>query len=95
MARFDISADRMAVNGNLDAEAEKGLRAGIRQLLDGGASSLTVDLSGVDAITSICIGVLVVMCLDVRAAGKKMKIIASPGVKKVLDMTGLAAMLLG
>ncbi len=35
------------------------------------------------------------MCMDVRSAGKKMKIVAAPAVKKVLDMTGLTTMLLG
>jgi anti-anti-sigma factor len=95
MAEFDLSGDRLAVNGVLDSNAEGQLRSSFRKLLESDAEVVTVDLSEVKMITSVCIGALVVLWIDLGSAGRRGRLVTSPAVKKVLDMTGLTGVLAG
>ena len=93
MARFEVSRDRLTVSGVLDSGAEAQLRQGFEDLVAGGAEVVTVDFSGVEMVSSVCVGSLVVLWIDLRAAGRRGELIPSPAVKRILDMTGLAAVL--
>ncbi len=94
MARFELSGDRLKISGILDTNAEAQLRDGLQKLLDSGAEVVTADLSGVEMITSVCIGALVVLWIDLCGAGRRGQLVTSPAVKKVLDLTGLTAVLM-
>ena len=94
MARFELTGDRLKITGILDTSAEVQLRDGLQKLLDSGAEVVTVDLSEVKMITSVCIGALVVLWIDLCEAGRRGKLLTSPSVKKVLDMTGLTTVLM-
>ena len=95
MASFSFSGDRLTASGILDADAQDQLSINCEKLLAGDAEAVTVDLSEVDVITSVCVGTLVALWIDLRSAGRRVKLKASPGVRKVLDMTGLTAVLMG
>ena len=90
MAEFKIVGDRLTVVGPLDGSAQAELRSHCRKLLDGGAETVELDLSGVEHIASVCIGSIVAFWIDLRPAGIRLKIIPSPAVKRVLELTGLA-----
>ncbi len=89
MAEFKIIGDRLTIVGPLDGPAQAELRSHCRQLLEGGAETVELDLSGVEHIASVCIGSIVAFWVDLRPAGIRLKIIPSPAVKKVLELTGL------
>ena len=94
MASFNLSGGRLTASGILDADAQHQLRYNCERLLAGDAEVVTVDLSKVDAITSVCVGTLVALWIDLRSAGRRAELKASPGVRKVLDMTGLIPVLM-
>ncbi len=93
MAQFKLTRDRLVASGVLDSSAEPQLRQAFEDLLAGGAEAVTVDLSGVEMISSVCVGALVVLWLDLRAAGRWGQLLTSPAVKRILDMTGLTTVL--
>lgn len=95
MAGSDLSGDRLTVSGTLDSNTEGQLKDAFRKLLDGDAEVVMIDLSEVKMITSVCIGALVVLWIDLGSAGRRGKLVPSPSVKKVLDMTGLTSVLAG
>ena len=90
MAEFDRSDDGLVVKGSLDNDSEGKLRRHLEVLLGGEAKKVTIDLSKVDYISSVCVGSLVAFWVDLRPAGRLVKIAPSPAVRKVLDMTGLS-----
>ena len=90
MARFDLSADQLAVTGDLDSDAEVGFKGALQKLFESGAEVVTVNLSEVTAISSVCVGALVVLWVDLCSDRRRVRLVASPPVKKVLDMTGLS-----
>ncbi len=94
MANIEVSGSLLTASGVLDGEAELELRNRFRELFDCGAALVTVDLSGVEVIASVCIGALLVLWMDLRSAGRSAKLIPSPPVKEVLDLTGLASVLM-
>ena len=94
MASFNLSGDRLTASGILDADAQNQLSCSCEGLLAGDAEVVTVDLSEVDVITSVCVGTLVALWIDLRSAGRRGKLETSPGVRKVLDMTGLIPVLM-
>lgn len=90
MASFEIDAEVLTVAGKLRSEDEEGLKEKCASLLLSGSEVVKLDLSGVDYIVSGCIGVLVVLWIDLCAAKRRMELVTSPEVKKVLDMAGLS-----
>ncbi len=90
MAEFDRADDELTVIGALDGESESKLRRHLRVLLDCEAETVTIDLTKVKSISSICIGSLVAFWIDLRPSGRRMKVAPSPAVRKILDMTGLS-----
>jgi anti-anti-sigma regulatory factor len=85
----------MEVEGILGSDAELELKGGLRKLLDTGGQVVKLDMSKVETITSVCIGAIVALWIDLCAAGRRMELTSSPSVKKVLDMTGLTDVLGG
>jgi anti-anti-sigma factor len=90
MAEFERSDDGLVVEGPLDIEAAPKLGRHLKVLLDSDAEVLTLDLSKVKYISSICVGSLVAFWVDLRPAGRRMKVAPSPAVRKVFDMVGLS-----
>ncbi|MHC4250206.1 MAG: STAS domain-containing protein [Planctomycetota bacterium] len=90
MAEFDRGDDGLAVRGSLDGDSEGKLRRHLQVLLGGDAETVSINLSKVDSISSICVGSLVAFWIDLRPSGRRMKVAPSPAVRKVLDMTGLS-----
>ncbi len=94
MAEFKLSGSRLVIRGDLDHDFEAEMRDCCRELVEGDSDAVTVDLSKVGSVTSGCIGVLVGLWVDLRDAGRRGKIVPSPSVVRVLELTGLAGVLL-
>lgn len=90
MASCELDGERLTVSGRLDEGDAEELKEKCAALLLSGAEVVKVDLSGVEYVVSGCIGVLVVMWIDLCAAKRRMELVTSPEVKHVLDMAGLA-----
>jgi anti-anti-sigma factor len=90
MAEFKTVGERLTIVGPLDGSAQAELRSHCRKLLDSGAKTVELDLSRVEQIASVCIGSIVAFWIDLRPAGIRLKIMPSPAVKRVLELTGLA-----
>jgi anti-anti-sigma factor len=91
MAEFRTVGERLTIVGSLDGSAQAELRSHCQELLDSDAETVELDLARVDQISSVCIGSIVAFWVDLRPAGRRLRIVPSPAVKKVLEMTGLAA----
>ncbi len=89
VADFELDGERLAVSGRLDSDAEQELKNQLAALMLTGAEKVTIDLSQVEYIISACIGAIVALWIDLCAAGRKIKLDASPEVQKVLDSAGL------
>lgn len=94
MASFELDGERLVVVGRLDSESEQELKDRLAALLPTSAPVVTVDLSRVEYVGSACIGSIVALWIDLCAAKRKMKLVASPTVQKVLDTAGLTGVLL-
>jgi anti-anti-sigma factor len=94
MAEFKLSGSRLVVRGDLDDACEAEMRDCCRELFDGSSGAVAVDLSKVGSVTSTTVGVLLGLWIDLRDAGRSGKIVPSPAVVRVLELTGLAAVLL-
>ena len=91
MAELERNDDGLVVEGPLDIEAAPKLGRHLKVLLEGDAEVLTLDLSKVKYISSVCVGSLVAFWVDLRPAGRRMKVAPSPAVRKVFDMVGLSS----
>lgn len=87
----DRWASRVRVVGVINAKTYDMLDETLRELLDSGISDLTLDLSGVTAITSTGVGTLIYAHSACQLAGGKLHIEnASPAVKDILRSFELA-----
>jgi anti-anti-sigma factor len=89
MATFEISGGRLTIDGWLDTETERDLRDSCTALLSSTEDTVTLDLTKVERINSVSIGVLVALMMDLRQVSKRAILQPSPSLKRVLDMTGL------
>ena len=98
MATFKLSGSRLIIRGDLDDEAEIEMRDRCGDLLalpaQEGAESVIVDLSKVGRLTSMCVGTLVALWIDLREAGRSGRIIPSQSVMRVFELAGLTEVLL-
>jgi anti-anti-sigma factor len=94
MPLYESAENHLKVIGELGATAEQRFREELEKLVVGGDGVVTVDLSEAKYITSVCIGALVVLCIDLRSMGRRAQCVLSPGVGKTLDMVGLTPMLM-
>lgn len=89
VARLDSRA-RVTVAGELDVATAAELRNALSPLIDGGVSLIAVDLAKVEFIDSTGIGVLVGAMKRMQNRGGAIVVeAASPGVRRVLEMTGV------
>jgi anti-anti-sigma factor len=95
VAEFKIAGGQLTVTGRLDSADEDELRERLGELFDSGAETISVDLSKLEGISSLCIGSLVALWIDLREAGKRLKIRPSPAVKRMFDLSGLADVFAG
>lgn len=89
MTEFRLDGNRLVVIGSLDSDADDELRKWCVDLSLGDHKSVIVDLSGVNHVTSTCIGILVSLWIDLCAAKKGMKVVSSPAVDRLLHLGGL------
>ena len=94
MATFAATSSWLKVEGDPDAEDEMDFRGRLQALLVGDVAVVTVDMSGVRMISSVCIGALIFLCIDLSLAGRRLDVVASPAVKKVLAPVGLTSVLM-
>lgn len=91
-----LDGDRMTVvlTGRLDTVTSNDLNAEIEAIFTEGAYNLTLDITGVDYISSAGLRVLLIAQKKSAAASKEMEVIgASENVQKVFDMTGFTKIL--
>jgi anti-sigma B factor antagonist len=82
----------LKVSGEIDIQTSPVLEEQLRLALDRGDTSLVVDLGDVSFLDSTGLSVLVGALQRCRAAGGDLRLVApQPNVRRVLDITGLAA----
>jgi anti-anti-sigma factor len=93
VAEYRLCEDNLTVSGRLAAAEEDRLREYLGKLLLSGADTVTIDLDGVESITSSCVGSIVTIWIDLRAADRMLVLKASAAVHKILDISGLSVLL--
>ena len=88
MAAYDLQPGRLHVCGSLDPSNSDTFYHFSLRLLSHDAEGLILDLHRVNSISSECIGVISTLRLDVREAGKRLCIVPSHRVKKILVLAG-------
>jgi anti-sigma B factor antagonist len=81
----------LRVSGEIDIQTSPILEEQLRLTMDGGDTSLVVDMGDVSFLDSTGLSVLVGALQRCRAAGGDLRLVApQPNVRRVLDITGLA-----
>ena len=93
MSDFELDGNRLKVSGDLEAMQETELREHCATLFLEAGETVRIDLTQVESISSVCIGALVTLWIDLCAAGRRIELKASPAVEKVLNMAGLDVLL--
>jgi len=84
------TAEVISVLGEIDLATAPELRTALDRVLDAGASSLVVDLSGSTFIDSTALGVLIGAWKRAQNQGRSMSVVASdPRILRVFEITGL------
>lgn len=91
MAQFELDQCGLKVTGELRESDHEELEKWCRRLLETEAQVVQADLSAVQRIHSCCLAALVSLQLDLRRARRKLRLIPSPDVEKVLRLGGLAS----
>ncbi len=92
MAEFELDGHELRVRGVLDEDGVGPLRTHCAGLVRLEAPAVKIDLSGVESINSASIGAIMAMYVDLRTADRRMELVLSPQVKKVLDLVGLTTL---
>jgi anti-anti-sigma factor len=80
----------LRLSGRLDAAFAEEHKPRIDTLVGGGPSYLVSDLTGLKYISSAGINLLVGACRELRKRGGDLRLTClQPGVKEILDLTGL------
>lgn len=93
--REEDGARVLVVGGEIDVATSPELRHRLHQLLDGGASSITVDLSDTSFMDSSGLGVLVGVLKRLRDEQRTDALVLAglqDPVRRVFDITGLTAL---
>ena len=83
-----VGGSLLKVEGRLNFEDSHLLQDNCMKMTDGDDLALTVDLSKVPYINSSCIGVLAAKWVNVVTQKRKMEIIVSDEVRRVLTISG-------
>ena len=92
---FRIEEDRpregtvvLALHGDADLHVAGELRDRLSVAIDGGASSLVLDLTEVSFVDSMALGVLVGSAKRVRADGGEMRVVVRrPSIRRIFEVT--------
>ena len=77
------------LEGNLDTGTSAGAQKYVSDLIDGGASKILLDFSGVGFVSSAGLRVLLTIAKDLKKIGGSFRIFALNGtVKEVFEITG-------
>ena len=80
--------------GGLQESDHKELGKWCRRLFETEAQVVQADLSAVQRIHSSCVATLVSLQLDLRRTGRKLRLVPSPAVEKVLKLGGFGPLLM-
>ena len=87
---FTIEGAKLVVREDLRAGCEGELQSHCTRLLDSPERQLTIDLSGVEYVHSLCVGVLSYAWVEALNRDKEVVFVVSPEVADVFERTGLA-----
>jgi anti-sigma B factor antagonist len=83
--------ETLALSGRLDASSVGDVRASIERVIDGGADDVVVDMSGVDVIDVVGLGVLAAAHRRLERAGRHLILRGcADHVRRVLAVTRLS-----
>jgi anti-sigma B factor antagonist len=89
-ARLDERTQLVALAGELDLYSADAFRGALDDALEDGATRLVIDLSEVDFIDSVALGVLANAMKRLRAAGGGLAVISgNQQIVRVFEITGL------
>jgi anti-sigma B factor antagonist len=78
----------LAVNGDADLHVASELKDHLNTVIDGGASSLVLDLSLTTFLDSMALGVLLSGMKRLRARGGRFRVVApSPEIRRIFEIT--------
>lgn len=87
-------AEVVSVVGDVDLTSLPRLAAALSDLgASGSSAEVTLDLSGVDYVDPVCLGVLLLADLRVRRAGGRMTVLVTPAVRAMLAETRVSEIL--
>jgi anti-anti-sigma regulatory factor len=86
---FSIDGNRLTVIGKLVEETEPGLKRALSDLMLSDSNVVEIDLREVDSISSICIGAVVAAWIDLHACERRLQVMPSKHVLRILDMAGI------
>jgi anti-sigma B factor antagonist len=93
-ARLDADTHLVALAGELDLYSADAFRSALDDALEEGTQRLAIDLSAVDFIDSVALGVLANAMKRLRASGGGLAVISgNPQIVRVFEITGLDRML--
>ena len=94
MAQFELDRCGLKITGELRERDYKELEEWCRRLSETEAQVVQVDVSAVQRIHSSCLATLVSLQLALREAGRRLRLIPSPAVEKVLKLGGFGPLLM-
>lgn len=78
----------LAVHGDADLHVAGDLKNRLGEVIDDGASSVVVDLSGTTFIDSMALGTLLAGMKRLRARGGRFRVVvASPDIRRIFEVT--------
>jgi len=87
---FTLEGARLTVREDLKAGCEGELQASCKRLLDSPGPQLVIDLSNVEYVHSLCVGVLSYAWVEALNREKEVVFVVSPQVADVFERTGLS-----
>ena len=89
--QFELVGAELRVRGTLGERQHSEFAKQCQKLLRASADVVKVDLSKAERVNTRCIGTLAALLIDLRGAGKDLRVIASPSLRRLLDLCGLGA----
>ncbi len=93
-AELHMAGGTLQVGGKLFEQDDARLRRWTRKLLRAEAEVVVIDMSGIERICSRGVGTWAAVLVDLRSEGRGLRLIASPEAEKVLQLAGVASVLL-
>ena len=77
MTDYEIEDGKLTITGALETAEQGNLERALALLLDEGEDQLVCDLSGLERISSSCLGLLGAFGVQAREKGKRISVVAS------------------